>query len=506
MALPAVLLVAAPIAVIVYQAMHAHQGWLDVFLHSPATLPLLANTIGLTLSATLAATALGSAAAILVVRTDVPWRGLWLALGAAPLAVPAFVASYTWVSISPAFEGFGGALLVVTCAYYPLVFLPVMAALRGLDPACEDAARVLGLGPGRAMIRTVLPQVMPAMLGGATLVALNVLVEYGAFAMMRFHTFTTQIFLAFTVGLGPGITSALSMVLLALCLVVLALNGVFDRPRRYARVARGAARMQRPYRLGAWRWLACLFLLGLAAVSVGVPLATILYWLGQKGVSAVSPALGDMHNLLEATLTSIEFGIGAAILTCLLAFPLALLSARYERQRWVRALHRGAWTAQGVPGIVVALSFIAIAMHLFHWLYQTTALLLLAYAILFMSFALVSLRAALVAAPARLEEASRLLGRGRLATLRRVTLPLALPGMGAATALVFTAVVSELTATLLLVPLGENTLATRVWQDISTLAFAAAAPFAAVLIALSAAGSWLAVRRFGATTQGGAYG
>ena len=103
---------------------------------------------------------------------------------------------------------------------------------------------------------------------------------------------------------------------------------------------------------------------------------------------------------------------------------------------------------------------------------------------------------------AALEEAARVLGQGWAGALRRITLPLTLPGIGAAMALVFTATVSELTATLLLLPLGENTLTSRVWQDISTLAFASAAPFAAVLMVLSAAGSWLAVRRFGEAAVG----
>jgi ABC-type maltose transport system permease subunit len=82
----------------------------------------------------------------------------------------------------------------------------------------------------------------------------------------------------------------------------------------------------------------------------------------------------------------------------------------------------------------------------------------------------------------------------------RVTLPLAAPGMGAAAALVFISVTTELTATLLLAPIGTQTLATQVWADTSTLAFAAAAPYAAVMAAISMAASWLLARRFGAAS------
>jgi len=109
-------------------------------------------------------------------------------------------------------------------------------------------------------------------------------------------------------------------------------------------------------------------------------------------------------------------------------------------------------------------------------------------------------RSALMQAQIGLEEAGRSLGLGRAAVLARVTLPLAAPGLGAAAALVFIAVTTELTATLLLAPIGTQTLATQVWADTSTLAFAAAAPYAAVMAVMSMAAAWLLARRFGAAS------
>jgi iron(III) transport system permease protein len=90
-------------------------------------------------------------------------------------------------------ETFWGALLVVTMSYYPLVYLPVAAALREMDPALEETARVLGNNVTAVFLRVVLPQLRPALLGGMLLVALNTLVEFGAFALLRFRTFTTAI-------------------------------------------------------------------------------------------------------------------------------------------------------------------------------------------------------------------------------------------------------------------------------------------------------------------------
>jgi iron(III) transport system permease protein len=130
-------------------------------------------------------------------------------------------------------------------------------------------------------------------------------------------------------------------------------------------------------------------------------------------------------------------------------------------------------------------------VHALRPLYQSAALLVVAYAILFMPLALVSVRAALTQAQPRLEETARSLGLNWTATARRVLLPLAGPGFGAAATMVFISVVTELNATLLLSPIGTRTLATQVWSDTSTLAFAAAAPYAALLVGISLGGSGL---------------
>jgi iron(III) transport system permease protein len=76
--------------------------------------------------------------------------------------------------------------------------------------------------------------------------------------------------------------------------------------------------------------------------------------------------------------------------------------------------------------------------------------------------------------------------------------PLAGPGVGAGAAMVFVFVVTELTATLLLAPIGTRTLAIEVWANTSTLAFAAAAPFAAMMLMISLLSTWLLAHRFGA--------
>lgn len=490
-------LVLLPIGITIGDAAGSDLGRLAAVLWRPLVGALLLNTMLLTVAGVFCCCVLGTAMALLVERTDIPGAAAWAALATAPLAIPAFVASYAWVSISPVFEGFAGALIVTVLSYTPLIFLPVSAALRGLDPALEEVGRTLGHGPWRCLARIVMPQLRPAIQGGALLVALNIQVEFGAFALMRFRTFTTEIYTAYRAGFGGAPASALAVVLLVLCLGCVFLEA-FLRPRtQYARLGTGTRRQPRRHLLGRWRSLGLAFPALFAALSVGVPVLTILFWLTRHGAQAVTPAEASPRALLDAAASTIGLGLGGAVLTTVLALPIALLAVRWPRFPLTAPIERSAWLAQGVPGIVIALALITATARILPLVYQSTALLLIAYAVLFLPFPLVTLRASLLQIAPRLEEVARTLGTGRFGVLLRVVVPLAAPGFAAAVALVFIAISTELTATLLLAPIGTQTLAIQIWNDTSTVAFAAAAPYAAVLITLSMAASVVLARRFG---------
>jgi len=124
------------------------------------------------------------------------------------------------------------------------------------------------------------------------------------------------------------------------------------------------------------------------------------------------------------------------------------------------------------------------------------ALLTVATLVAAVLVALVGVKASLARAPASLEEVARSLGRRRLAVLFRVTARLAGPGLVAAFCLVFLSAVTELTATLLLIPTGAQTLATQFWAYESNLSYGQAAPFALVMIVVAAGPSYLLGRFF----------
>lgn len=124
-------------------------GWATVvaLVLRPRVGELLINTVLLVVLTIPLCVLLGVALAWLTERSNLPGRRVWSLLAIAPLAVPAFVHSYAWVSLVPSIHGLFAGVLVSVIAYFPFLYLPVAATLRRLDPAIEDVGQSLGLKP-----------------------------------------------------------------------------------------------------------------------------------------------------------------------------------------------------------------------------------------------------------------------------------------------------------------------------------------------------------------------
>jgi iron(III) transport system permease protein len=485
-------LVLLPLVFLILQAGQAGWGEVRTLLFRGLTWQLLRNTVELAVLVTTACTAIGLAAAWVVERTNVPLRQMWAVLLVLPFAIPDFVTGYAWSSIFPSVHGLWGAVLVMTLGLYPLVFLPVAAALRGADPAQEEVARSLGHGRIRTFARVTLPSLRPALLGGGLVVCLTLLAEYGAFEILRFQTFTTTIFTEFQVGFNGPAASALSLALVTLGLIALGTEGLLASGRggRVSTASRQASRMPIRRRLGRWTAPALLALTALAALALGLPAAALTYWMTQSHNTTL-PGV----SMVAAAAHTAAYSAAAAALATILALPVALYTVR-RGGRVAAILQRSTLVVQALPGLVIALAAVFYAIHYAPWVYQTPELLVVAYAILFYPLAFVAVRASVVLAPPRFDEVARSLGRRPAAVLVRVTIPLIAPGLAAAFCLVFLTAVTELTATLILVPTGVETLATQFWAYQHDASYGAAAPYAVALVAIAAIPSYLIGRWF----------
>lgn len=468
---------------------------LDVAIDSE-TLLIVARTLALAAAVTAAAIAIALPIAWLTVRTDLPARRLWATVLTLPLVIPSYVGAYLFVAALgpnglaadalgvdglPSIYGFPGAWLVLTLFTYPLVLLPLRATLRRLDPQLEDAARAMGRGPLESFRSVVLPQLWPAVAVGGLLVALYVMSDFGAVSIMRFDSFTSEIYVAYKSSFDRTGAAGLGAVLVVLMLAMLWINSRIRNSRALHRLGPGPARPPRPLRLGRWRWPALAFCGAIALIALVIPVGVLVYW-SAKGISSGSSSAGLVAALAGNSMIT---GVGAALAGGLCALVIAVLAGRYPSPL-TRTLERAGHAGYALPGIVVALALVFFATRSLPGLYQTLAMLIFALTVHYLPLAIGPIASSLGQVSPRVEEAARGLGRRPAEVFRTITAPLVRSGILAGAALVFLYAIKELPATLILAPIGFETLATEIWNQTSFGFYEASAIPSLILLAIAA--------------------
>jgi len=467
-----------PIGYLVVRAAEAGPGRIVAILARQRTVELVGRSLLLVTLVTALSVVIGVGLAFLAARTDVPGRRVLAALAPLPLAIPSYVAAFAWISALPQIAGLTGAVLVLTLCCYPYVYLPVLAALRRADAGLEEVARSLGRTPWQTFREVTLRQVRPSAAAGGLLVALYTLSDFGAVSILRYDVFTRVIYTAYRSSFDRSTAAVLSLLLVALT-VAISVGESRVRRRDVARIGAGVARQPEPLRLGPLR----LPMAGGAGVVVvlalGFPIASLLYWF-TTGLSAGLDA-GRLGAGIAATAWLSLLG---AVACTLGAVPVGILAARH-RGRFTTVIEQVTYAGHALPGIVVALALVFLGVRAVPWAYQEAPLLVLAYVVLFLPTAVGSVRSSVAQSSVRGEEVARSLGATPGEVLRRVTLPLAAPGISAGAALVLLTCMKELPATLLLRPTGTDTLATSLWTQTGVGAYGAAAPYGLALVVLA---------------------
>ena len=481
------------------------------------TLPrYLGNTVLLMVSVGAITAAVGAGAAWLVVMYRFPghrWLQWALLL---PLAVPAYVGAYALVDfleyagpVQTALRGImgwqdardyafpqirsrGAAILVLSAALYPYVYLLARAALREQSGAGFEVARALGVGPWGRFFRVGLPLIRPAIAAGVAVVMMETVNDFGVVDYFAVQTLTTGIFTVWLQAGNLGGAAQIATLVLAMIVFLVTLEKLSRRRSRFF----GSARQPRPVtpmRLsggrGALAALACLlpFLAGFVlpvAVLVSHALdarewaapglvKAFYHTLTTGGVAAVVTVLAGLfmvygtrlsgHRLpvLLLPVTAIGYAAPGAVLGIGILIPLAFFD---------NALADAILALTGRdPGLIFT---------------GTAAALVLAYCVRFFAIAQGTADAALGRVSPSLPMAARSLGQTAGGTLRRVHVPLIRASVGSALLLVFVDCMKELPATLLLRPFGYDTLATRVHAKASLENIAEAAPAALMITAV----------------------
>ena len=473
------------------------------------------NTLVLMCGIGVLAGAIGTGAAWLVTRYSFPLRRWleWLLL--LPLAIPAYVGAFAlvdfleyagpiqtalrqvfgWTSSQdywfPEIRSMGAAILVLSGALYPYVFLLSRAAFREQSAACDEVARSLGASPFERFWRVGLPLARPAIAAGVAIAMMEAVNDFGTVDFFAVQTLTTGIFTTWLEAGNAGGAAQIACVVLAMVVCLVLVERASRSKMRFFNQSRGHRGISRINLTGLRAWLAMLACLLPFLFAFVLPVGVLL--------SHAWDEVGIWRNdaLWRAVANTLTVGGAAAVVT-VTAGLLMVYGARLTKHRLPVVLIPVTSIGYAAPGAVLGVGILIPLA----WLDNRVAdgilavtgrdiglvmtgtgfALILAYAVRFFAIAQGAADAGMGRISPNLQYAARSLGRTRSQVLRAVYIPLMKGTIASALLLVFVDCMKELPATLLLRPFNYNTLATLVYNEASLENISGAAPAALMIV------------------------
>ncbi|WP_253188421.1 iron ABC transporter permease [Leptolyngbya sp. 'hensonii'] len=502
-ALPAVAII-LPLAYLILRTLSVSGDQLVALILRHRTIEIILNSAGLAIITPLCATCIAVPIAFLTTRTDLPWRRFWLITTILPLAVPDYVICFALIAtfgpkgsllqhlveplgieVLPEIYGWHGAILALTLITYPYLLLSVQAGLQRMNPSLEEAAQSLGHGPYARFFRIILPQLSPFLATGGLIVAMYALQDFSAATLMRFDAFTRAIFIQYRYTYDRYQPAVLALLLVGLMMSFLWLeHRVRSRAAFFTRTST-LCYTQPLIHLGCWKLPALLFCLVVVLLGLVLPIGVTLFWFIQ-GLThqGWSYDMSPFSKLMELTWHSIWAAGWAAVVSTLCGLSVGILAVRFPHGL-TTLIERCSYIGFGLPGVVVAFSIVYWGANYAPSFYQTLPMLVFAYLVMFLPQSVGTIRSSLLQVNPQLEDSARSLGRNAWQTFKEVTLPLIAPGVLSGAVLVFLTALKELPATLLLAPIGFNTLSVHIWKSTESVSYSDAAAGALLMLMIS---------------------
>ncbi|MFW5826690.1 MAG: ABC transporter permease [Alkalispirochaeta sp.] len=465
-----------------------------------------ANTVFLVLGATLGASVLGVGGAWILERYRLPLpRVLELAF-VAPLALPVYIGTFTWngifafggpiyraVGIDVPFGGIWAAIFILVIGLYPYVYLTTRAALMANSRVLFEVVASLSGGVERSRRRYwgrlwsgVIPSLRPAIVGGASLVAMETMNAYATPVFLGVETLSTGVFRTWF-GLGDLPTATLLAAIVLLAMLTLIAAEQYGRGRRRYTTSGGAPGRKLQLPRGKIAVVIAVLLVP-ALLGFFIPMAQLIWWTilaGGEGLAGIGATTARTISLAIATTLVI---LAVAVLLNLVA---------YLRPGWtMNSALRIAGIGYAVPGTVVAIGVLAVFQQLRViddrlFFFGTVGGLIFAYLARYLAVAVQPIQSGFVRQHRSTVDAARSLGSGPVRVLTRVVLPVFRPTLAGAALLVAIDVIKDLPMTLLLRPFDFNTLAVQVYRLASDERMPEASPRALLLVAVGILTMWV---------------
>jgi len=454
----------------------------------PETFGLLLDSFVFALGASLMSIGLALTLAWITVRTNAPFRGIFELTAIVPNIFPPVLIAISWtLLLSPqvgmvnavlksAFNlteapfniySMPGLIFVEGLILTPLAFLIISAALRGMDPALEESARMLGSNQFRIMRTVTFPLMRPAILAAATLNFVRALESFETPAIIalpaRIEVFTTKIYREALAAYPPNynLAATYGVSLLVIALVFVSLYRRFtSRVETFATVT-GKGYRPHTIDLGRWRLAASAGALAILVLMVILPVMMLFFTsllpyyqvptmesLGQLTLKHYA-YIFENERVYRAMGNSLFLAVAGATVAMFLAALTAYITVKTKV--WGRGMLEGlTFLPWAFPGTALAIGLLWGYVQMPAPIYGTIWILLIAYVTRFLPYGLRAVTSTIVQIHKELEEASRACGGGLWMTLRRILFPLMRPGLIAGWILLATIFMREFSLSLFL--------------------------------------------------------
>lgn len=407
-----------------------------------------------------------------------PFRRLMIIPAVLPLAIPSYVFTYTWIALVPSFSGFGAAVFILFLSTVPYIVLATLAGLRRVDGSQIEVAQSLGLSYRQIFFRVILPQIQAHISAGALLVGLYTTSDFGAVSLLNVETLTVSIQNMYRASYDRSAAAVISFVLIAFATLFVLADEKIKANFSHGKVVKTFSTRNTLIRKKSLQVSVITSVLIFAFLALVIPVFVLI----TRFLS--NPVAINYGSLAESTISTISVAAMGALIALVLSAPIAILLSG-KTSAFGKFAQRVIVISHGLPGVVIGLALVSIGSKL-GALYQTTFLLAFAYALLFLAKSMASTNSSLSQVPASAVEVAATLGMNQGSVIRKVIAPIAAPGIGLGTLLVFLTSMKELPATLMLRPTGFETLATQIWSSASINRFNEAAPYALILVLVAA--------------------
>lgn len=472
------------------------------FILNTNILRLSFNTISLILLVVIFSVLISLPLAYLNVRSNLPFAKYLTSISVLPIALPSYVMATTQIEIwskngwvhnflkiffemktFPSFYGLIGSVFVLSLITYPYVYIGLAAMFRRFDYQMIDASKTLGDSPFQSFFKIIFPLVRPTIVGGSLLVSLYVLSDFGAVSLLRFNTFTIAIFNRMYNSISNYGVLEISLLAIIFCFIILFIESRSKNEARH--FSNSKLSDNKKADLGFWKWI--LLPLTLLPLIFGfiLPISVLIYWI----IIGIGEDMGFIE-VIQPTINTLMISSVSAIFITLVCIPL-LITIKKNVRLLSFFVDKVSYIGLSLPGVIVSMSLVFFCINYFDYIYQTFIVLVLGYFISFLPAALGPIKSSMSQIDPKLEDASLTLGASKIKTYLNVVVKLASPGFIYGGVLVFILCLKELPATLILSPIGFQTLATEIWSNASEAFFIKTALASIVLVLIAGIPSYI---------------